>query len=487
MRLESQMSSTPHIFKEISQFEIALKGGSNHIQDLSDFFSPGDITLVRVPARLDVLGGIADYSGSNVCEATLECGIALGIQFRNDSQIHIRSLNLTQYDLEIDFQGSLKNFYANGQLLSYKEAQKHFQGKKQTSWAAYIMGAIFVLLKENQFHELKQGLNIALISEVPIQVGIGSSATAEIATLHAMNCLLGLGLDGLTLAKLGQLTENQVVGAPCGIMDQLAVTWGQADYLSHILCQPGSIQGTIAIPDNYTFFGLNSKVHHSVAGSKYTNVRIGTFMGRKIISLDMQKKGLLAQNELLDYLCNVNPETYENHYRNLLPESITGENFLNQYGDLNDPATTIDPQTTYNVRSRTAHPIYENDRVLKFIALLNKANEDNSEATMKQIGRLMLMSHDSYRRNCELSCEEVDQLVEIIREEGKKYAFYGAKITGGGSGGTVAVVGKKKHIKAGLKAVIERYNEVTGKTPDVFLGSSPGALLYGNRKYRLFA
>ncbi|MCI0514684.1 GHMP kinase [candidate division KSB1 bacterium] len=486
MRLECLIASRSHIFGEVSQFEIALKGGSPEFQDLSHFFDPGDITVVRVPSRLDVMGGIADYSGANVCEGTLECGVALGAQIRSDNQIHIRSLGMTAYELATDFTCSLESFYDGPDLCSYQKIQELLKKDKMTSWSAYIVGALFVLLKEQKIHQLVHGLNIAIISRVPIRVGIGSSATVEIATLQALNLLFGLGLDGLTLARLGQMTENKVVGAPCGIMDQLAVTWGKRDTLTHIICQPDIIRGNVEIPTEYEFVGINSMVRHHIAGPQYRNVRIGAFMGRKIISLEMQQRGELPAGKLLDYLCHLTPEKYETYYRNLLPESISGEQFLKQYGELEDTATVIDPATTYYVRTRTAHPIYENDRVLKFIDLLNKARENDSEVHLKQAGRLMLASHDSYRRNCELSCPEVDQLIEIIKEEGKKYSVYGAKITGGGSGGTVALVAKKKFLDEALAGIVEKYQAQVGYQAQIFRGSSPGVLEYGHRKYRLY-
>jgi len=486
MRLECIMCSTPYVFEEVSQFEIALTGGNSQIPDLSQFFDTGDITVVRVPARLDVLGGIADYSGANVSEMTLECGVALGVQIRNDRNIFIRTLGINANDLAPDYICSLDDFSDQANLWSYQKIRAHFQKDYKTSWSAYIMGAIFVILKEKIVHELKHGLNIALISKVPIRVGIGSSATVEIATLHALNSLLGFGLDGQQLSRLGQLTENKVVGAPCGIMDQLTVTRGQSGALMHILCQPDIIKENIAIPENYEFVGINSKVHHNVTGSAYIDVRIGTFMGRKIISLMMQKQGLLEPEQFLDYLCNLTPEQFENHYRQVLPESMTGQEFLDQYGELGDTATTIDPETTYSIRSRTAHPIYENDRVLKFIDLLKKASQEDNEAYMKQVGRLMLASHDSYHRNCELSCPEVNQLVEMVKDSGKKYYLHGSKITGGGSGGTVAVVGKKKFMREAMEVVADKYFNQFGLKPDIFRGSSPGALQYGNRKYRLY-
>ena len=485
MRLNCLKSSTSHVFPEVAKFEIALSGGSTDIMPLDQFFSAGEITVVRVPARLDVIGGIADYSGANVCEGTLENGVALGIQLRQDEQIHIRSLNTPSDTTIADFNCQLNDFFEQDELKSYAEIRTFLTKKTKTSWAAYVAGALFTLLKEKKLGQLKSGLNIALCSEVAIGVGVASSATIEVAALQGLNLLLGLQLTGQDLGRLGQLTENKVVGAPCGIMDQMTVAVGKQDCLTHILCQPDIVKGEVPIPEGWGFCGINSNVKHSVAGPNYTNVRIGAFMGRKIISAQMQASGILPEGQLLDYLCNITPDEFEATYRNNLPEQMSGAEFLKKYGELADTATKIDPEVMYPVRTRTAHPIYENDRVLKFIELLYKSAKTPSDGYMKQLGRLMLAAHDSYARNCELSCPEVDELVELVKQEGKTRSVYGAKITGGGSGGTVAVFGDKKNLPEVMDVVAEKYLESTGIKADVFWGSSPGAVQYGSRVYRL--
>ena len=93
-------------------------------------------------------------------------------------------------------------------------------------------------------------------------------------------------LDGVTLARLAQMVENRVVGAPCGIMDQMTSALGVANSLLLILCQPHEVQGTQALPDGVRVFGINSNVKHSVGGTAYTRARVAAFMGRKILGVD---------------------------------------------------------------------------------------------------------------------------------------------------------------------------------------------------------
>src|SRR6185295_18685019 len=105
-------------------------------------------------------------------------------------------------------------------------------------------------------------------------------------------------------------------------------------------------------------WGIDSGIRHSVGGSDYGSVRAGAFMGHRII------------NEAT-YLANISPAEFENKYAAQLPERISGEAFLARYGGTSDPVTSIDPQREYAVRLPTAHPIYENARVQRFVDLLN--------------------------------------------------------------------------------------------------------------------
>jgi len=98
-------------------------------------------------------------------------------------------------------------------------------------------------------------------------------------------------------------------------------------------------------------------------------------------------------------------------------------------------------------------------------------------------GECMYGSHESYRDNCLLSVDEVDFIVEAVRARGPKKGLYGAKITGGGSGGTVAVFGKKEALAGEVPAIAREYKRLTGLDPDVFEGTSPGAIEFGAFRY----
>ena len=461
---------------ELSEFERLLNKPNSDLTGFAGFFNAGEIWVARVPARLDVMGGIADYSGANVCEAVLGGGMLMALQARTDRTLRIRTMQASHRTLPVETRIPLDYMMANGSVGDYTHIRELCHANPLASWAAYIGGSIFTLLKEESV-KLPYGFSFLLLSAVPMNVGIGSSAAVEIGTLSCLNAYLGLQLDGARLARLGQMAENHVVGAPCGIMDQIAVASGRCDKLTHILCRPGQIVGEVEIPEGTGFVGINSMVLHSVAGNAYGNVRIGAFMGRKIINELRARSGGAA----LHYLTEVTPQEWETDFKKGVPESILGSEFLDKYKTHDDSVTTIQPDATYRVAGPTRHAIGENERVLRFIRALRSPDGRGHDCV--QAGELMYLAHESYRDNCRLSVPEVNFLVESVRKRGPQQGLYGAKITGGGTGGTVAVFGKTAALKEHVPQIAVEFSRRVGVLPDIFEGTSPGAVEFGARRF----
>ena len=462
---------------EVSEFENLLRKPNSDPTGFAGFFNSGEVWVARVPARLDVMGGIADYSGANVCEAVLGHGMLMAIQARTDRTLRIRSAQTGARSLPVETRIPLDYFTSGGAVGSYAQVREICHANPIAAWAAYIGGSIFTLLKEENV-ELPYGFSFLLLSAVPMNVGIGSSAAVEIGTLSCLNAYLNLKLDGARIARLGQMAENHVVGAPCGIMDQIAVANGHAGKLTHILCRPGAVMGEVEIPPGTGFIGINSMVRHSVAGNAYGNVRVGAFMGKKIINELRAKTGRAP----LNYLTEISSVEFQNEYENEIPETILGSDFLAKYKTHDDPVTTIQPDATYRVVGPTRHPIGENERVLKFIAALQTAKSGDEKALVAA-GELMYGAHESYRDNCKLSVPDVNFLVEAVQKRGAKAGLYGAKITGGGTGGTVAVFGKIAALKEHIPQIAVEFSRRVGVTPDIFEGTSPGASEFGAKRY----
>lgn len=462
---------------EIAEFEQLLRKPNSDPTGFAGFFNSGEVWVARVPARLDVLGGIADYSGANVCEAVLGRGMLMALQPRTDRTLRIRSAQAGARSLPVETRIPLDFFTSGDAVGNYAQVRELCHANPISAWAAYIGGSIFTLLKEENV-ELPYGFSFLLLSAVPMNVGIGSSAAVEIGTLSCLNAYLDLKLDGARIARLGQMAENHVVGAPCGIMDQIAVASGRESKLTHILCRPGAIVGEVEIPPGTGFVGINSMVRHSVAGNAYGNVRIGAFMGKKIINEIRARTGRAA----LNYLTEISAAEFKNEYEKEIPETMLGSDFLAKYKTHDDPVTIIQPDATYRVIGPTRHPVAENERVLKFIAALQAAKAGDEKALVAA-GELMYGAHESYRDNCKLSVPEVNFLVEAVQKRGAKAGLYGAKITGGGTGGTVAVFGQIAALKEHIPQIAVEFSRRVGVMPDIFEGTSPGAIEFGAKRY----
>lgn len=484
-----QTKSPPGLkLADVKEFGKALNDQSRKWGDLGRFFDADDKVIVtRVPARIDVMGGIADYSGSLVCEGTLAVAAVLGIQKRSDRQIVIHSANAASQGVKPDVSLDIDALCKGNSPQSYREVKSLFEADPATGWAAYVAGAFSVLVKEGVVQAFPAGANIVLASDIPWGSGISSSAAIEVAAMYAIDLTFGLTLDPIQIAALSQKVENYVVGAPCGIMDQIITCTGEKGYFLAIRCQPDKIERPVKMPDTWEVVGINSNVKHCVGGSAYTDVRVATFMGHRIILDLMAKDGAPAEEQeaVKAYLCNLPAKQFKKLYEGQIPTQMRGDAFLEAYGDTHDPVTDVNPEETYRVRSRVGHPVYENDRVESFLACMERAETDESadEAHLLEAGRLMYGSHWSYRTRCGLDCTETNFIVRMTRNIGIAGGLYGAKITGGGSGGTVAVLGAKGKMDEGIDKVVDLYRTRMGIEPDVFRGSSPGAVDFGHLEY----
>jgi len=285
---------------------------------------------------------------------------------------------------------------------------------------------------------------------------------------------------------LCQKAENLVVGAPCGVMDQVTSCCGVENALISLLCQPAEIQEIVQIPRGLEFWGIDSGVRHAVTGSDYASVRVAAFMGYRIIAEAAGLNVRELSNGLVEidddrwqgYLSNISPAEYESEFLAEIPERITGADFIARYGGITDRVTKIHPVRTYRVRAAAEFPIFENDRVSRFGKLLQG---QDVLTHLDQLGELMFASHAGYEA-CGLTEEGTERIVELVRERTSD-GLFGARITGGGSGGTVAVIGESG-ARTAVDAVAHQYAEETGREPSIFSGSSRGCAAFGHLRMR---
>ncbi|WP_291377496.1 galactokinase [Demequina sp.] len=262
--------------------------------------------------------------------------------------------------------------------------QARFEG-----WSGYALGVAWALHASGHDLSRAPGVDILIDSTVPLGAGLSSSAALESAVAVTLNDLWELGLDRMALAKAGQLAENGAIGAPTGIMDQVASLFGQADHAVLLDCASLS---TRAVPLSLERSGLallviDSTVKHAHADGGYASRREACEKGARAMGVPFLRDLTVA--------------------------------------DLAKAEAILDDETFRRVR----HVVTENARVLDTVETLASSGPE-------AIGELLLASHASMRDDFEISVPEIDLAVETAMEAGA----VGARLTGGGFGGSAVAL-----------------------------------------------
>jgi L-arabinokinase len=442
--------------------------------------SSDSVFLARAPGRLDVMGGIADYSGALVLQWPIREATRVALVPWPGRRLSITSIGRGGVERHCDVPLDL---IADAHR-PYDEVRAWFAADAARHWAAYVAGVFHVLSREHGVLFLN-GAAILIESDVPEGKGVSSSAAIEAATMEAVVEAWGVSIEPRMRAVRCQQVENLIVGAPCGVMDQMASICGEAGSLMALLCQPAEFQGSVRLPDGLGLWGIDSGIRHAVTGADYGAVRIGAFMGYRILAAlaglpvtDGNRKGHVQVDDprWRGYLANVGGEAFR-RFEQDIPETLDGATFLARYDGTTDLVTTVDPARGYAIRTPTAHPIYEHERVTEWAGLLTSSPSATLKSDAGRLGALMYESHASYSA-CGLGSDGTDRLVSLARAAGPARGIYGAKITGGGSGGTVALLADAS---AGdtVRAIAREYTSETGRDAYIFEGTSPGAARIG--------
>jgi L-arabinokinase len=469
----------PHGVPDLEQFSAAVSDRLSAGAWPRSFDRAGrdPVFIARAPGRLDVMGGIADYSGALVLQWPIREATRVALLPWAERRLSITSLGRggveRHCDVPLDVVADANR--------PYEEVRAWFGAEPARGWAAYVAGVFHVLAREHGVH-FSSGAAILIESDVPEGKGVSSSAALEAATMEAVVEAWRVPIEPGLRAVRCQQVENLIVGAPCGVMDQMASICGEAGSLMALLCQPAEFQGSLRLPDGLGVWGIDSGIRHAVTGADYGAVRIGAFMGYRILAglagLRVTPGGRNGHVRVEDphwrgYLANVDAETFR-RFEPHIPEALGGDAFLANYEGTTDPVTRVDPKRSYAVRTPTVHPIYEHERVTEWARRLTASSAAPDAA---RLGALMYESHASYSA-CGLGSEGTDRLVSLARAAGSARGVHGAKITGGGSGGTVALLADAS---AGdtIRAIAREYADQTGRDAYVFEGTSPGAARIG--------
>jgi galactokinase len=443
------------------------------------FVSARPLWIARAPGRLDVMGGNVDYTGGMVLQGLVREAVWVAVQPRSDDAIRVLNPGAARFGWAMDFQ------LGSGELCAPESVRAHCEEREGSRWGRYVLGALYFL---KRFYGCQGGAEVFIASDLPPNKGVSSSAALEIATLKAAAAAWGISLEGVALATAGQWVENVVAGAACGIMDQAAIVLGRENHLLPMLCQPCRPFAPVALPEGICLWGIDSMAPRSTSGEAYETARAAAFMGYRLIcqleGIDVVREQDAAIPRWTDsrwkgYLSNLLVSEFHTCYEHRLPESLSGREFIERAGEHVDPFTTIDPLREYPVRAAVRYATEENLRVQRVSSLLESVARDGRESSLRSslqmIGEILCQSHVAYAE-CGLGSAGCDELVARALNAG----LPGAKMTGGGAGGVVAVLGCSDDWPM-VCSIARDYAGERGVMPHIFEGSSDGIDAFGVR------
>lgn len=350
------------------------------------------------PGRANLIGEHTDYNEGFVLPFAIAQRTAAAVALRDDDVIRVRS-TFSDDAVEVSLADLDARIAAGG-----------------LDWAGYPLGVAWAL-RAAAPDAAARGVDIALASEVPVGAGLSSSAAIEGAVASALNDVWGAGLDKVALARVGRTAENDAVGAPTGIMDQMASMLGEADAATFLDCRTletrpvalGFAEAGLAI------LVVDTLVEHAHSSGGYRERRASCEKGAAAF-------GVPALRDLT-------------------------------VDDLPRAAEILDDVTFRRVR----HIVTENQRVLDTVAALDA---DGPRA----IGDLLTASHASMRDDFEISVPELDLAVETALAAGA----LGARMTGGGFGGAAIALIPTELVPAATEAVHAAFAASGFRAPNVF-------------------
>ncbi|HVE85496.1 MAG TPA: galactokinase, partial [Myxococcales bacterium] len=346
--------------------------------------APGPV-IARAPGRVNLIGEHTDYNGGYVLPVAIPQQTEVELVPREDGVVRASSAQV-------------------GERREYRLGEE----SPGQGWLDYVQGVTSVLRREG-FGALR-GFEARISSRVPLGSGLSSSAALEVALLRALREAFGLELDDVRLALLGQKAENDFVGAPVGVMDQMAASL--ADEKAALFLDTRTMRyERVPLPAGMELIVISSGIAHRHAGGDY-KVRRGE-CERAAAALGVAQLRDLAEADVPRAMA--------------LPEPLG---------------------------RRVRHVVTENARVLRAVEALRAGD-------LPRLGALLDASHESQAKDYEVSIPEIDLLVKLAQQEPD---VYGARLTGGGFGGSIIAAAKTG---AGAKAaahIAEQYaKQVTAK------------------------
>ncbi|HJD48314.1 MAG TPA: galactokinase [Candidatus Mediterraneibacter norfolkensis] len=353
------------------------------------------------PGRVNLIGEHTDYNGGHVFPCALTLGTYGAARKRDDRLIHFYSMNLDSFGV---VEASLDD-------LTYKKAY---------NWANYPLGVVWAF--DEKGYKLENGFDMVIWGNIPNGSGLSSSASLEVLTGVILTDLYGIDTLTMTdLAFIGQYSENNFNGCNCGIMDQFAVAMGKKDNAIFLDTNTMKYEYAPIVLDDAKIIITNSKVKHSLVDSAYNDRR----------------------QECADALAALQTELDIKALGDLTPDEFEAHKDL-----IKDPVQL----------KRAKHAVYENQRTIDAVAALKEGN-------ITKFGELMNQSHISLRDDYEVSCEEIDILVDLAW---KIPGVIGSRITGGGFGGCTVSIVKNDAVDTFIGSIGKAYKEKVGHEAEFY-------------------
>ena len=364
-------------------------------------FLNGKPQIYFSPGRVNLIGEHIDYLGGNVFPTAIDLGTYAMVTKREDQEFHFLSHNFRQFGSKV----------VHLDDLDYS---------KDRNWANFGSGMIQALNSKGM--KISHGLNILVYGTLPNSSGLSSSASLEVLIGYLLSEIFEFKISMLELVQLAQQVENNYIGVNCGIMDQFAVGMSKENYAIYLNTNTLEYDLVPLVLDDYTLVIANTNKKRALADSKYNERRSECDLGLK----------LLQENQVaIENLCDLSVDEYQQVSHNL-------------------PIGTI--------KNRVEHAVYESDRTKSAVKALQEGN-------LKEFGRLMNLSHDSLRDLYEVSCLELDTLVNSFRENGA----IGSRMTGAGFGGCTISLVKSDIIEEVVAQVSKDYIETIGYPADFYI------------------
>lgn len=429
--------------------------------------------VARAPGRLNVMGGIAEYTGSLVLNMPAQDVVAIAMQPRTQTEL---SFLLDEGDEFLIPLSQLEDAQQNP--ISAETGKSLIVGEDE-NLKRCVLGTIVELRRTKIIPDFSSGLTVALDRLHPGLFGIAEYISITSAMTVAVAGMFGVELEIHDAVNICRKVQNDWLDLPAGNTDAMCCLRGEPYVLAGLLSDSFAPEGSVSMNDGVRFVGIDCGATHDDRHEKYNRVRVASFMGRMLIDRIVNHDGVKDIQWNGNMSC-VSVTDFVERFRDRIPTRMRGDDFLDRFGDTDDPQTTIDPDCIYKIRSRTEHHIYEHTRCRQLVECLSRWIRSKDPGALVDAEAAMYASHWSYGQRCGLGSIETDLLVNLIRRHGADVEIYGAKITGHGCGGMVAVL--IQPTKKALEAVdyaVNDYVDQTGLQVTMVDDSSPGAMITG--------